>query len=162
MKIRAASAGAHARGVPGRFRRDESGAALVEFALVFGLFVFILYGLITFGMMFELKQSITNAASEGARSVVGVVDNPATPNDERIDKAKATVAQRLNWLGNKYVETSDLAATMETCAGSATAQCVRVKITYPYQSRPLIPPAPGLGLVTPNSFSSQAVVQVSQ
>jgi len=163
VKIRAATAGAQARAVPGRFRRDESGAALVEFALVFGLFVFILYALIAFGMMFAAKQSLTNAAAEGARSVVGVVDNPATSGvDERVEKAKVTVAQRLNWLGNKYVESTDLAATIETCAGSATAQCVRVKITYPYQARPLIPPAPGLGLVTPTSFKSEAVVQVSQ
>ena len=161
MKIRAATAGARARGAAGRFRRDESGAALVEFALVFGLFVFILYALIAYGMMFATKQSITNAAAEGARSVVGVVDDPATPADERVAKAQATVAQRLDWLGNKYVAGSDLVTSLETCAGSTTAQCVRVRITYPYKDRPLIPPAPGLGLVTPNSFKSEAVVQVS-
>lgn len=143
-------------------RRDESGAALVEFSLVFGLFVFILYGLIAFGMMFALKQSITNAASEGARSVVGVKDDPATPSvDERVEKAKSTVAQRLDWLDDRYDPASDLAASVEPCAGSTTSQCVRVRITYPYKDRPLVPPAPGLGLVTPESFKSEAVVQIS-
>ena len=50
---------------------DESGAALVEFALVVGLFVFILYGLISFGMILATKQRITNAAAEAARAAVG-------------------------------------------------------------------------------------------
>lgn len=141
-------------------RRDESGAALLEFSLVFALFVFVLYGLIAFGMMLALKQSVTSAAAEGARSVVGVADDPSTPAvDERVSKAKSTVAQRLGWLGSLY-DPADTTATVGTCA-SSTATCITVTITYPYSTRPLVPPAPGLGLVTPTSFGSTAVVQIT-
>ncbi len=136
-------------------RRDESGAALVEFALVFGLFVFILYGLIAFGMMLALKQSVTNASAEGARAAVGITDEAAA-----ITKAKDTVADRLDWLGGKY-QSSDTTASVGFCSGSTGPKCITVKINYPYSSRPLVPPAPGLGLITPDSFGSTAVVQIT-
>ncbi|HEV2759699.1 MAG TPA: TadE/TadG family type IV pilus assembly protein, partial [Acidimicrobiales bacterium] len=83
-------------------RRDQKGAAAVEFALVILPLMFVLYGLIAFGMILALKQSVTSAAAEGARAVVGVPDDAATPADERLEKARTTVAARLNWLGAKY------------------------------------------------------------
>jgi Flp pilus assembly protein TadG len=52
-------------------RRDQRGAALVEFSLVVALFVFVLYGLIAFGMILATKQRVTNAAAEWARAAVG-------------------------------------------------------------------------------------------
>ncbi|MFN2506894.1 MAG: TadE/TadG family type IV pilus assembly protein [Acidimicrobiales bacterium] len=137
-----------------RLRRDESGAALVEFSLVFGLFVFILYALVAFGMMLALKQSLTNASTEAARAAVGITDDALA-----IDKAMATVEQRLGWMGSNY-EAGDTTATIGTCAGGS-GRCITVKIAYPYEDRPLVPPAPGLGLVTPQTFGSTAIVQIS-
>ena len=136
-------------------RRDESGAALVEFALVFGLFVFILYALIAFGMMLALKQSVTNASAEAARAAVGISDA-----DDAEEKAMETVADRLGWLGDKYQE-SDTTATVDFCSGTSGPKCITVQIAYPYSSRPLVPPAPGLGLITPDTFGSTAVVQIT-
>ena len=154
-----------------RSRRGESGAAAVEFALVVIPLVFILYGLIAFGMMLALKQSVTSAAAEGARAAVGVLDDPATPAvDERVKKAQDTVADRLKWLGSKY-QAGDLSVSWYD-TGTATCTAVSppaappspptlcVKITYPYEDRPLVPPAPGLGLITPETLGSEARVQV--
>jgi len=139
-------------------RRDERGAALLEFALVFGIFVFVLYALIAFGMMMSLKNSVTHAAAEGARAAIGVTDNPATPQDERTDAAVARVRSTLNWLG-----TTKLNATTITVSypASCPTSCIDVKISYPYGSQPLVPPAPGLGLVTPSSITSEAIVALS-
>jgi len=159
------------RGRPGRWRRDQSGAAAVEFVLVAIPLFFILYGLIAFGMMLALKQSVTSAAAEGARAVVGVVDDPATAGvDERVKKAQDTVANRLGWLGSKY-QPSDLTvgwydSGTNSCSALAVGAPVPapaticVKIAYPYGSRPLIPTAPGLGLITPSTLGSEARVQV--
>ena len=158
------------RGLQRRLHRRESGAAAVEFALVAIPLFFILYGLIAFGMMLALKQSITNAAAEGARAVVGVEDDTATPAvDERVEKAKTTVANRLTWLGSKY-QPSDLTVSWyNSSSGSCDVPAggtppspatICVKITYPYDSRPLIPNAPGLGLITPSNLGSEARVQV--
>ena len=144
--------------------RDERGAALLEFASVFGLFVFVLYALIAFGMMLSVKNSITHAAAEGARAAIGVVDDPTTTSvDERTEAAKTRAYQSLSWLGSK-IQLSDITvAPIAHCASSAspTAMCVTVTITYPYESRPIVPPAPGLGLMTPNHFSATAVVELS-
>ena len=159
------------RGRQRRLRRDPSGAAAVEFVLVAIPLFFILYGLIAFGMMLALKQSVTNAAAEGARAVVGVVDDPLTTTvDERVKKAQDTVANRLGWLGGKY-QASDLTvgwyssgtnscSTLPVGISPPTPPTICVKITYPYDSRPLIPPAPGLGLITPSTLGSEARVQV--
>ena len=131
-----------------RLRRDESGAALVEFAFVFVLFVFVLYGLITFGMILAQKQSITNAASDGARAAVGQ-SNPVTA-------AQGRVREALGSPDGRYMDTYVVAP----CVGG-TGNCITVEITYDYEGHPLVPEAPGLGLATPSEFGAKAVVQVS-
>jgi hypothetical protein len=47
--------------------RDGRGQALVEFALVFPLFVLLLMSIITFGLYIFYNQQLANAAREGAR-----------------------------------------------------------------------------------------------
>ncbi|HJV09188.1 MAG TPA: TadE/TadG family type IV pilus assembly protein [Acidimicrobiales bacterium] len=153
-------------------QRDQRGASAVEFSLVIIPLFFVLYALISFGMMLALKQSITSASSEAARSVVGVPDDTSTPLvDERLAAAKAVVASRLDWLGSKYDPAQDLKVSWydpvsKTCnyasppATPPSPATICVKITYPYKNRPLVPPAPGLGLITPSTFGSEARVLV--
>lgn len=139
-----------------RFRRgDESGAALVEFALVIGIFMFVLYGLISFGMILAQKQRITNAAAEGARSAVG-----QTTDATAVAAATARINKLLGAPG-AYTVTYNGSYNCATLPPPAAAQpnCIEVKITYDYKNHPIVPPAPGLGLFTPDSFSSTAVVQ---
>ena len=140
-----------------RPRRDESGAALLEFSLVFGLFVFILYGLIAFGMILALKQSVTNAATEAARSAVGITSDP-----DAVTKATATARDRLDWLSSsqKAALQIDIPTPIPTCAGGS-GRCITVTVRYPYQGHELVPPAPGLGLVTPDTISTTATVQIT-
>jgi Flp pilus assembly pilin Flp len=130
-------------------RRDESGAALVEFAVVMSLFVFILYGLIAFGMALALKQSMTSAAADAARSAIGATDPVAA--------AQATVAQRLGWLGSRYQASDSPAPVVAQCPNDASKQCIRVQLNYPYGSRPLVPLA-GLG---PSTIHTESWVQIS-
>lgn len=121
---------------------------MVEFALVVGLFVFILYGLISFGMILSTKQRITNAAAEGARAAVGQTSDAA---------AVAAATSRVLAAGlpaGAYTPSYSTA----TCG---TNKCITVTITYDLAGHPVVPPAPGLGLVTPNTISSTAVVQFS-
>ena len=49
---------------------DESGAELIEFALVLPLLLLIVLGIIDFGFLFQRYEVITNAAREGARVAV--------------------------------------------------------------------------------------------
>jgi Flp pilus assembly protein TadG len=121
---------------------------MVEFAVVVGLFVFILYGLIAFGMILATKQRITNAAAEGARAAVG----------------QTTAANAVS-VATARVLAAGLPAGSYTpsyvTAPCGVNQCITVTITYNLAAHPVIPPAPGLGLVTPGSLTSTAVVQYS-
>lgn len=149
--------------IPQRTHRakGEEGVVLVEFALVFALFVFILYALIAFGTALALKQSVTHAAAEGARAAVGVVDNPSTTADERVEKAMEEVAASLDWIGDKY-SADDVDARIQQCTDGVptSGSCMFVTITYPYNDKPVVPNAPGLGVVMPDTMTSEAVVKI--
>jgi Flp pilus assembly protein TadG len=133
----------------------ENGVELLEFALVIPIFVFVLYGLIAFGMMLSAKQTVTNAAAEGARAAVGASTDP-------VGAARARVGQAMNsYSGYNAADPKQFDAQVAPCTNNAAASCITVKVTYPYGDKPLIPPAPGLGLVMPSTLSSTAVVQVS-
>ena len=56
-------------------RRDQEGAAAVEFALLLPLLVLLLFGMIEFGLAFNTRIQATNAAREAARQAVVGVDN---------------------------------------------------------------------------------------
>ena len=51
----------------GPLRRGESGAALVEFALVLPVFLMLLLGMMTGGLAYSRKLSVAQASREGAR-----------------------------------------------------------------------------------------------
>ncbi len=139
------------------FRRDDSGAALVEFALVAVLFFFILYALVVFGMALALKQSVTNAAAEGARSAVGISDNTAATT-----KARTTVLQRLDWLSPSQQAALVIEPTvLDPCPATGSGKCIRVKVTYPYRGNELVPPAPIINSIAPKTVGSTATVQIS-
>lgn len=138
-----------------RLHRDESGAAVLEFSIVIVLLAFFLYALIAFGMMLALKQSLTSAAAEGARSVVGYTDIPTAETT-----AEDVALDRLDWLKASQQAALTRDATVAACA-NGSGQCITVTVTYPYTGNELVPPLPGLGLVTPSSLSSTAVVKIS-
>jgi Flp pilus assembly protein TadG len=50
------------------FKRDERGAAMVEFAIVAPLLFVLVFGIIDYGRYFYWYARVTNAAREGARA----------------------------------------------------------------------------------------------
>ena len=50
--------------------RSQSGAELVEFALVLPILLLVFGGIVDFGLLLQRQQVITNAAREGARLAV--------------------------------------------------------------------------------------------
>jgi Flp pilus assembly protein TadG len=52
-----------------RFKRDDRGAAMVEFAIVLPVLMLILVGIIEFGRAYNAQVSIQAAAREGAREL---------------------------------------------------------------------------------------------
>jgi Flp pilus assembly protein TadG len=151
------------RPLPRFRRRSERGAAAVEFAIVAIPFFLLLYGLVVFGMALAVKQSVTNAAAEGARAAVGITNEAAAEL-----KAQEVVASRLDWLGANY-QASDLTVTWYN---TTTASCgsasppsgqpmtICVAIDLPYKARGVVPTAPIIDSVTPEHLRSTAIVQI--
>lgn len=109
--------------------------------MVVGLFVFILYGLISFGLVLATKQQVTNAAADAARAAVGQTDDAAA-----IAAATARVDAALT-AGNY---TLDPPISVSDCGSN---KCITVTILYNLE------PAPGLGLVIPPTTTAKSVVQ---
>ena len=111
--------------------RSERGAELIEFALIAPILIFIIAGIIDFGMMFRTFEAVTNAAREGAR--VGVLQG----------YAQGDVRTRVNaYLTASGLTTVPLACTrpgvcvqdvpVATGAGTFTARAVTVNYTYQF------------------------------
>ena len=80
--------------VRGTRQRGESGAAAVEFALLFPIFALFLFGMITSANAYANKQGITQGAREGAR-YAATLPTPGTPT----------------WLSSVFTVTKDSASS---------------------------------------------------
>ena len=76
-------------------RRQQQGAVVIEFALVFVLFFMLLYGIVAYGMIFSMKHSLLQATNEGARAAVR--DVGGLP--ERMTLAGVVAGESVAWLG---------------------------------------------------------------
>jgi Flp pilus assembly protein TadG len=146
----------------GRKTRGDRGAALVEFALVSLLFIFFIYAVAVFGILLSTKNGVTHAAAEGARSALSVPDQPsATLDARRIAQATTTVADSLSHLGSNY-DPADTVASIAGCTSPADpVKCITVTITYPWDDRPLVPQAPFIKAITPETIHATAVVRLN-
>jgi Flp pilus assembly protein TadG len=105
--------------------RKNTGAELVEFALVLPLLLFVIFAIFDFGFMFRDFGVITNAAREGAR--IGVLAGYATSDVQARARSYATVAG----LDGALVSTTAAVQTLAV-GGTATVRVVRVEVTYPH------------------------------
>jgi len=105
--------------------RSERGAELIEFALVAPILIFIIAGIIDFGMMFRTFEAVTNAAREGAR--VGVLPGYNPPD------VQTRVNAYLTSSGLTGPRTTNVVnVPVATGAGTFTARAVTVNYTYQF------------------------------
>lgn len=151
-------------GFPTRHR--QRGVSAIEFAMVFPVFFLILYAIITYGLIFAAQQSLTLAATEGARAAlvyqavtaVSGQTSQQTALDARATFACDTALQLVGWLSSGPVTCAQVPQT--SCGSNGGMYCVQVTLTYPYGTRPLIPMLPLTSLVLPTSLTSSATVQI--
>lgn len=149
-------------------RRTQRGAAAVEAALVICFIVIPLtFAMISYGYMFSFRQSMSQAAAEGARAAAvapaGVDhDEAETVAEKAIDEAFGGLAGGLS-CGENNLTCSFTWDTSSTCGSDAAGNemtCLTVRVSYPYSEHPLLPSIPGLGLL-PDNLSYAATAQVS-
>ena len=82
-------------------RRAQRGTMAVEFAMVFPVFFLVFYAIVTYSMVFVAQQSLTLAASEGARAALHYqpgATSAASALALRASAACATATGLVNWL----------------------------------------------------------------
>ena len=101
-------------------RKNERGAAAVEFALVLPLLVVLAFGIAEFGRAYYLQTTLSGAAREGVR-VMAIRNDPAA--------ARSAVVNAASALG---VTESQVAVSPSSCPpSSATDTVATVTISYP-------------------------------
>jgi Flp pilus assembly protein TadG len=129
--------------------RTEDGAAVVEFAAIFGLFMMLVWAIIAFGAFWGTQQAITHAAAEAARAMVGALDAEATAT-ERVAEQLGGIGQ----LGQEY--TVDVTSPVTCGTPDAGAQCRTVTVTW--IGDPIVPALFNVpALSHPSSSASVAV-----
>jgi Flp pilus assembly protein TadG len=99
--------------------KDESGAAAVEFAIVFPLLILVLFGIIEFGAVYNAQLVVTGAAREAARSM-------ALTGDTGAATAAAVSA------GSALAPALGAGSVAYSSSGCASGSDVTVTITYPH------------------------------
>lgn len=99
--------------------RDDSGAALVEFALVVPLLLALVMGIVEFGRAWNVHQVITDAAREGARRAVIRDGEPkAVRDDGTAGTVPAVILDRLRGVGLDTEGSWNAASNyVDDCAG---------------------------------------------
>lgn len=106
--------------------RSRRGSELVEFALIMPLLLFIVFGIVDFGLAIYDKAIVTNAAREAARA--GIVFAPARLTAGEIQ----TVAQQYCATNLVTFGTPAPPAVTVTGAGGASGNELRVVVSYTY------------------------------
>ncbi len=133
---------------------DEAGIAILELALTLPALLLVIVGAVTFGVILTVDHSLSAAASEGARAVVGEATEP-----EARAAATAAATDQLGALGSFGADATVDVAPATDCPSPAGARCITVTVTYPWDTEPIIPDL--FGLVTPDELSAASTIQLT-
>jgi len=141
-------------------RRDDRGASAVEFALLVLPLTLLVFGIIAFGVMLSFRQTLSQAATEGARAAAVQVDE-----SKRQSEAEAAVADAMSAVifGGDGMECGSdglecVATLLPACATGV--DCYEVTVRYPYRSNGPIQ-IPLINGLMPEQLEYTAVVRVS-
>ena len=128
----------------------ERGAAAVEFALVVVPLLVIVFGTLTYGFMLSFRQSVSQAAAEGARAIAVA---PSTANRTLI--AYSAIEKVLSQPCNTGV----LTCAVTTPASCAT--CLSVRVSWDYENDSTKPKLV-FGFMIPKTLAYTSTTEVNQ
>jgi len=128
------------------FRKSQTGAVAIEFALVFIIFFAVFYGLVSYSLPLVMMQSFNQATAEAIRRSVAV--DPNTPNYSTvvINTANATLTQQLSWIPPVF----NLVIGVDTSIQYSGTGLLTVQVSYPVSKLNQVMPVlvlPGIGPV---------------
>ncbi|HEY5648221.1 MAG TPA: TadE family protein [Nitrospiria bacterium] len=145
-----------AKKIAGRLTRGESGISSVEMAIILPLFLLFVFGTFQLGLAYYYKQTITNAAREGARLGIVIRVPP-------VDEAQITSRIETYLTNSGFIigEDTDINVDFTSPAGNqvAAAACttgcrVSVDVTVPISEI-----VPGIIPGFPSTLTGNAVMR---
>lgn len=132
--------------------KNQSGASVVEFALVLPILVLLIFGIVEFSLLLYDKAMLTNASREGARA--GIVQAPSRLTDGEITAIVKNYCENylITFGADKNVTTSILRA------GLNFGDDLTVNVTYNYGF--LVLPNFITSLVNPINLSATTVMRM--
>ncbi|MES3009481.1 MAG: TadE/TadG family type IV pilus assembly protein [Pseudomonadota bacterium] len=154
----------------GTFRtKTQTGVAAIEFALVLLLFLSLLYGIATFGMVFYTQQAVSRAAEDGARAISLLGSTALVANDPQIQGVVRnslaasliappgvdydTAAERKTWVSNAQ---NVSVTTTDNACGSSGPSCVNVTVQYQYSRNSILPASSLINWTLPTTLTASA------
>ncbi len=105
--------------------------------------------------MLSFKQSLTQAAAEGARA--GAVAASGTETAA----ATAAVTRSVAAFNKPCNATPTKGLTCTYTVSTTTPKTITVQLSYDYKTFPLLPKFPGLGLILPETLKSTYIAEVN-
>lgn len=166
----------------GRRGAGETGAAVLEFALIAVLLFTLVFGIIGFGLVLSFKQDMTRAAAEGARAAAVALPSTTTGagDSRRLAAVQATneAVGELNRTCNSgdgmtcVVQIHDCDVTPARTdlspvpdpdyAGNDEPDCVTVRLEYDHDGHPLLAPLPMIEPFLPDTLRASSVVRLNE
>lgn len=136
---------------PSRPAHEQDGAVVVEFAIVFVLFMTLLWGLISYGVIFAVQQSLSHASAEATRAGVDVIADADAES-----RADAVVADQLQWLDAAGITSQSDVVACDTTIYPAGTNCLVVEASYDWANHAIVPAI--LNIATPDTLTARAVI----
>ena len=161
--------------------------AIIEFALILTLFLSLLWGIISFGYAYMLKENLTHATQEAIRAAQNLPPGSSTatagscpyytsgttrfsgapPSDPRAYEAGCTayntiITTQLN--STQGASGIDVVPVIGPCSTEPLATCLSVTLTFHNDGsnahNPVPPGLPGISAFIPSTISSTATGKV--
>jgi len=141
----------------------DAGSVVVEFALVALLVLTLLFGVISYGVILAVQQTVDQAAAEAARAGVplGCMPGPADCS-QTSTRATAQAASSAGWLSGSSCNAPVTCTVtfLQPCPNnpSPTSTCIRITVAYDWGGSPIIPTF----VPTPSTIKSTSVAIITQ
>jgi Flp pilus assembly protein TadG len=124
--------------------RDQTGAALVEFTIVFPVLIFLILGLAQFGLIFYNYIMVTNAAATGARVLAlsrtdanAYTDTLSAINSASTNLSGLTITMSVN--GAACSTNTGCQGDLVSASGTVPPQPASVTVSYPCSGNSIMP-----------------------
>jgi len=130
---------------------SQRGAAMVEFAFIFPLFFFLMYGTVVYGYIFMLSQSVNFAAQQAAEAAVAVAPDAEEFEALRQQRVVDSVNDTFTWLPAAQRPRLVICKGLD-CPVDEVDNTIRVEVEYTLSTPGWLFPVitlPGVGSIPP-------------